>query len=1019
MVPIKVIRCVAFSLGLLALTGCPLLSDRDGDGVRNSVDNCPDIANPTQADSDEDGVGDACTAVVPTITAPSPPRRPAPQGDPSLLPAGATARFAGVDGDAFFVRLTAEESPEPLPAADVFQTVVVPVLDAVGFQRPDEVRPSSGNGSTQPRANLNGLIDELLVGSGIPQQQVEQFRAMVEGEADDQMLQDGEGMTAQQYVADIERLQIIYGFQQVGVASGCESGRGPEAPIEHLGLVVSRWQGETPTALTGSLLNDYRITNCVELDPKEAIDLASENLPKAADVEMELRVPGQRQIKVELLLLPYGAAPGGEAQLLYAYRMVVVGHWMGETGPFMIWVNAENGDILQIWPSPLLENDVSAQAKTWRRDPNTGVVETRSFRVDNASGAQYQLSLAGVFNRLDRLGDGDFNDSEVSISETTEGSTSSLANFDQATNGMNDLAAAQCNNDVADPTVDSDGDGDPANEADDFLADETAQQVHLFARLSQFRLAAISAGLNSPYPPVTYSLCYGGANIGSFTPTVEDGGCNAFGRLKFGSCSGFSAAACPNAVGMTLNLIHDNTVIAHELGHSMNCKQYVDRPDNNLAVDTDCDGDPTNDADWCQPGCVPANCSVGTAPCFPCPVPLGAGSAGKVHDFADAYAAFFTGTNCEAGYSGKNVNPGNIAAAATDICLGCNVAGGCITSEGGSSPRLNRVLVPFVDDADDAGDDTNCWNQQDHFPEHRSCMGGTDVYGNMQIPTAALWEARKGMRSKCLPSGTPQFLVRFLRSLRSTGNLLWTCAGGCNRDIYRILLDLENQMVVQWSTAGTAGGPPAFFNNGPHTANKVTAGFAKAGIFLLPWQCIDGDVTTTDASACPAGELGGDAVVDIDDADPGDDLIIDGVVQEEFDYLIQGGATRPIFHVWTGPRYKFDAVGNTTLTNPAPCHSQFQVEVANDAGFTVDNTVSGFMMVNTDPTDTMPDCYAAWSPTPAQWANLSDGGTEGRIYYRVRTQDAAGMNERISTQIGAGLYLVPPPYAILNASGRP
>ena len=37
--------------------------DTDGDGVNNSTDNCPSIANPTQGDCDSDGVGDACELV--------------------------------------------------------------------------------------------------------------------------------------------------------------------------------------------------------------------------------------------------------------------------------------------------------------------------------------------------------------------------------------------------------------------------------------------------------------------------------------------------------------------------------------------------------------------------------------------------------------------------------------------------------------------------------------------------------------------------------------------------------------------------------------------------------------------------------------------------------------------------------------------------------------------------------------------------------------------------------------------
>jgi len=34
--------------------------DRDGDGICDHLDNCPECANPSQADFDLDGLGDAC-----------------------------------------------------------------------------------------------------------------------------------------------------------------------------------------------------------------------------------------------------------------------------------------------------------------------------------------------------------------------------------------------------------------------------------------------------------------------------------------------------------------------------------------------------------------------------------------------------------------------------------------------------------------------------------------------------------------------------------------------------------------------------------------------------------------------------------------------------------------------------------------------------------------------------------------------------------------------------------------------
>ena len=39
---------------------CAVETDVDLDGVPDDVDNCPDMANPDQADADRDGIGDVC-----------------------------------------------------------------------------------------------------------------------------------------------------------------------------------------------------------------------------------------------------------------------------------------------------------------------------------------------------------------------------------------------------------------------------------------------------------------------------------------------------------------------------------------------------------------------------------------------------------------------------------------------------------------------------------------------------------------------------------------------------------------------------------------------------------------------------------------------------------------------------------------------------------------------------------------------------------------------------------------------
>lgn len=56
---LPVITCIAL-VAACWCNGCSILQDMDGDSVADAIDNCPATANANQADSDVNGVGDAC-----------------------------------------------------------------------------------------------------------------------------------------------------------------------------------------------------------------------------------------------------------------------------------------------------------------------------------------------------------------------------------------------------------------------------------------------------------------------------------------------------------------------------------------------------------------------------------------------------------------------------------------------------------------------------------------------------------------------------------------------------------------------------------------------------------------------------------------------------------------------------------------------------------------------------------------------------------------------------------------------
>ncbi len=849
----------------------------------------------------------------------------------SQLPEGARGKFSSYDGDAFMVNIPPKVVGS-LSSDQVYGDIVKPLASAMGYgSRAGDLKANAPDGSTLPKANLAALAAETC--KEVADEKYQRFQPVCDAlskggtnEIAERVLQAAYGMSVAQFRADIERPRIQYTFlQQV-----------EKVPIEHTTVIAERNDGESITSVHGTIFNKYGITNAIKLSPDAAVDAGQAEVFKFKGIDQ--KKPDGRGKPPVLVLLPYGSAPDGSIGLKYAYRALLLASVKDKPSmgylSWLAWIDAENGKLLQLSPQ---FHDVAAKGLAWRRDVNTTTQEM-FFTVDASSGGNYTLQRAGVFNRVDRLGDGNFDDDEVSITDSTNGSSATLANFNQAP--INDPTNASCSG-----------------------GNNTFRQVNAFAHLSRFRDTVVGAGTFPSFPEAATTIRIDLPQSGN-AAGYDSGGVGQSILFLGTGAAGFTDAACPDVANGVLPGSSDATPLAHEFMHIGTQRMQARRPD-----------------DWC-----------GMAPCsVPSPT-----VAGSFHHYTDAWAHAYASTPCMGGWYRKNMG-------------GVDVSENCAAhNEGGGLPRLASVSEPF-----------NTATILDHFPERRATLTGE--YQDMHINAAALWLTRQGMRSKCLPSGTPQYFVRINRALYNSGFVTSTCAN-CDRDIYLFSQNFAQQMTQQWATAGQPGGPPGFAHNGAHTTNKLLSAWARVGIFLIPFSCIDGDATTGDPTFCDVaagGENGGDAIGDVFDNDAADDVVIDQITHVEMDWIERG--TLPTFRAWTGPRFKFNAAGGASgytpsMATPSPCNTKFRVEMASDDAFTV-NVVNG-PWTNVSAT-AQPECYGTWQPDAADWT--TQGGATGsvKVYYRIRTRDAADANEKLSTMPGSGSYTVPPSYLVVNDAGQP
>lgn len=247
----------------------------------------------------------------------------------------------------------------------------------------------------------------------------------------------------------------------------------------------------------------------------------------------------------------------------------------------------------------------------------------------------------------------------------------------------------------------------------------------------------------------------------------------------------------------------------------------------------------------------------------------------------------------------------------------------------------------------------------DAFPSHLN-IGGTDAnaeaHADGQIVDWALWQTQNGLKD-ISALGTLLIDTDLLKALTTAG--VGITDGEKDKRVHDAYLDLLKQLTVQFGTNSNI--------------NKLLAGFAQAGIFLSQR----------------------DAVIDID-----------------HDYLASGSAPPPTFTVWTGRNYTFDPSEKAVL-NQSVFNTQYTIELANDANFTVHHINSGILTALPNSTAGVPT--ATWSPAVSDWNTLSTGTS---LFYRVTTTDSNGANSCVSTSPGCGsIASVNVPFATINQTG--
>ncbi len=425
-----------------------------------------------------------------------------------------------------------------------------------------------------------------------------------------------------------------------------------------------------------------------------------------------------------------------------------------------------------------------------------------------------------------------------------------------------------------------------------------------------------------------------------------------------------------------MNFAHDNTVVDHELGHSITPRYTSARPSN-----------------WCDR----------SNPAAICPTVNG---WGVFHELADFWGDHWESTNCAAGWVARErerrerqpqlraSRRGGIPAPPARVAIPEQPG-----DARGPLPRARVAGEPLLQHADRHGDPMAgpCGDAQ---PQHH--------------------QRAQSVRRPILGGAQGRRPVGFHPGVQRPGGL-WAARGSGAVD--------AAPMDQSTGRLHHLGQRDRGHERHPHPQHQQGHRRLRAGRYLChPVGGLDGNPGTLEVNICPTGENGADAAIDLVDNVASDDVDFRGVPIEENDYVRRSGPP-PTFRVWTGARYRFDSSGNALLTGTAPCRTANSTSSCRHRPISRPSTcrADGSRWIATFRPAAQSARPAGRPPSPRCDRSLPDDwGRSSGFSCRIRTSTTGsareirpGGSERNSLSPGNGTWSAAAPFFVINLTGRP